>query len=50
MNEIIFTPEEVDKLIELMYVINQDSDGSFFICEENEDLIQEINNILDTKH
>ena len=50
MNEIIFTPEEVDKLVELMYVINRDRDGSFFICEENEDLIQEVNNILDTKH
>ena len=50
MNEIIFTPEEVDKLVELMYVIFPDGEGNYLIYGEDEDLIQEVNDILDTKH
>lgn len=34
---------------ELLFNINQDKDGSYFICEENKELIEELKRLLDVK-
>ena len=41
--------EEVDKIIDLMYQVNFDyTEYSYYITGEAEELINEVNNILDT--
>jgi hypothetical protein len=41
------TYEQLNTFHELLSAINQDSDGDFFICREDSDLIEEANKIID---
>ena len=40
------TLDDLNTLTELMFSINIDSEGDYFICRENEDLVNEVNAIL----